>query len=248
MFGLSSSTLWYLTRGSGVMLLFVLTASLVVGILSSGGWTPRRWPKFVITGLHRNLALLAVALMVIHVVTAELDPYAPLGWLATAVPFLSTYRTLWLGLGTLSADLIFAVVVTSLFRDRLGYRSWRAVHWLAYLSWPVALLHCLGTGTDTRLGWIFALEMICLVAVVVASGVRLRRAEIASPLVKAAAATVLVAFPMAVFGFAEAGPLRGGWARAAGTPTALLGPSGSARAGTANSAADGGSTQRTIYQ
>jgi hypothetical protein len=88
----SSSTLWYLTRGSGLVLLVVLTASVVVGILSSGGWAPRHWPRFVVTGLHRNLSLLAVALLVVHVLTAELDPFAPLGWLAVVVPFLSPYR------------------------------------------------------------------------------------------------------------------------------------------------------------
>ena len=33
---------------------------------------------------------------------------------------------------------------------RLGLRTWRAVHWLAYLCWPVALVHGLGTGSDVR--------------------------------------------------------------------------------------------------
>jgi len=218
----SSSTLWYLTRGSGLVLLLVLTASVVAGIMSSGGWAPGRWPRFVVTGLHRNLSLLAVALLVIHVITAELDPFAPLGWLAVAVPFLSPYRALWLGLGTLSSDLILAVVVTSLVRGKLGYRSWKTVHWVAYLSWPVALLHCLGTGTDTRLLWTFVLQIGCLAAVLVAAVARLRFANIESLKYKVGTAAVLVAFPVAVLAWSEVGPLRNGWARAAGTPTSLI--------------------------
>ncbi|MGA7361727.1 MAG: ferric reductase [Candidatus Dormiibacterota bacterium] len=222
MLNLSSSTLWYLTRGSGLVLLVVLTASVVVGIMSSGGWAPGRWPQFVVSGLHRNLSLLAVALLVVHVLTAELDPFAPLGWLAVAVPFLSPYRALWLGLGTFSSDLVLVVVVTSLLRGRLGYRAWKTVHWLAYLSWPVALLHCLGTGTDTRLGWAFVLQMFCLAVVLAAAAARLRVAKLESWSYKLGVAAVVVAFPVAVLAWSEVGPLRSGWARAAGTPKSLL--------------------------
>jgi sulfoxide reductase heme-binding subunit YedZ len=231
----SSSTLWYLTRGSGLVLLVVLTASVVVGILSSGGWAPRHWPRFVVTGLHRNLSLLAVALLVVHVLTAELDPFAPLGWLSVVVPFLSPYRPVWLGLGTLSVDLLVAVVVTSLVRPRLGYRTWRAVHWLAYLSWPVALIHCLGTGTDTRLPWAFALQMFCLAVVVVAAGARLWFAEMNTRAFKLGAVLVLVAFPVAVVAWSGVGPLRSGWARSAGTPNSLLASSGASGSGSTSS-------------
>ena len=57
---------------------------------------------------------------------------------------------MWLGLGAVSFDLLLAVLITSVLRRRLGYRSWRAVHWLAYASWPVAVIHGIGTGTDDR--------------------------------------------------------------------------------------------------
>src|SRR5579875_1015543 len=33
-------------------------------------------------------------------------------------------------------------------------RHWRALHWLAYGSWPIALAHALGMGTDARLSWV----------------------------------------------------------------------------------------------
>ena len=80
--------------------------------------------------------------------TAILDPFVSIGWAATVLPFTSGYRTLAIGLGTLAVDLGGAVLVTSLLRRRLGYRAWRAVHWLAYLAWPVAFVHSLTAGND----------------------------------------------------------------------------------------------------
>ena len=31
------------------------------------------------------------------------------------------------------------------------------MHWAAYLCWPVAVLHGLGTGSDTRVRWVLVL-------------------------------------------------------------------------------------------
>ena len=78
------------------------------------------------------------------------------------------YRPLWLGLGALALDLLIALVVTSLVRARLGLRAWRAVHWVAYACWPVALLHGLGTGTDASAPWLQALAALCAGAVAAA--------------------------------------------------------------------------------
>ena len=54
----------------------------------------------------------------------------------------------------MSFDLILAVTFTSLLRQRMGYATWRAVHWLTYASWPIALLHSFGTGSDVKGGWL----------------------------------------------------------------------------------------------
>jgi sulfoxide reductase heme-binding subunit YedZ len=97
-----------------------------------------------------------------------LDPYAQLRLVDVVVPFLGARRPLWLGLGTLGADLLLALVLTSLLRHRLGRRTWRAVHWLAYAAWPVALLHGLGTGTDAGQAWFRVIAAGCAAAAVAA--------------------------------------------------------------------------------
>jgi predicted ferric reductase len=152
--GLSSQDLWYLSRGSGLVLLVVFNLVIVLGGAVRASWSPKGTARFVIEGLHRNLSLLACVLLVIHVISAIADPYVSIGWLALIVPFTSPYRTLWIGLGTLSADLLIAIVLTSLLRAHLGRRAWRVVHLCVYLAWPLALFHGLEAGNDLAIGWV----------------------------------------------------------------------------------------------
>jgi sulfoxide reductase heme-binding subunit YedZ len=170
-----SQGLWFVSRGSGLVLLVVFTAVVVLGAATRLGSSSARWPRFAVAELHRTLSLFAVALLTLHVVTAILDPFVRIGWAATVLPFSSPYRTLAIGLGTLAVDLSGAVLVTSLLRQRIGYRVWRAVHWVAYLAWPVAFIHSLTAGNDLGVWWVGLLEWGCAAAVGAAVLTRLLR-------------------------------------------------------------------------
>ncbi len=163
-----TDALWYLARGTGVVALCALTVVVVLGIGSRAGRPVFGLPRFAVTGLHRNASLLAVSLLGVHVATLLFDPYAQLRLVDVVVPFVGAYRPLWLGLGTLACDLVLALVATSLLRHRLGRRAWRAVHWAAYLAWPVALAHGLGTGTDNGYHWVWAVAGACCASVAAA--------------------------------------------------------------------------------
>ena len=165
--------LWFLSRGSGLVLLLLFTAVVVLGAATAAGRPTRRWPRFVSAELHRTLSLFAVSLLILHVVTAIADRYVTIGWTATMIPFLSPYRTVAVGLGTLAVDIAAAVLATSVFRHRLGLRVWRAVHWLGYLAFPLAFWHALRAGTDLRTGWVAAAIWGSAAAVVVAVAGRL---------------------------------------------------------------------------
>jgi methionine sulfoxide reductase heme-binding subunit len=172
-----SQGLWFVSRASGLALLVAFSAVLVLGVAARLGSAPRRWPRFVFSELHRTLALFSVAFLALHVATAILDPFVTIGWAATVLPFASGYRTLATGLGTLAVDLGGAVLLTSLARGRLGYRAWRAVHWLAYLAWPVAFVHSLTAGgTDLRIWWVAVIEWGSAAAVATAIVARLLQA------------------------------------------------------------------------
>ena len=149
--------MWLVSRASGLMLLVLFSTVFVLGISTRLGTRLRSMPRFAVSELHRTLALFSVVLLALHVATAILDPYVSIGWWATVLPFTAHYRTLALGLGTLAVDLGAAVLITSLMRRRLGHRRWRAVHWLAYASWPLAFMHSLSAGNDMSIWWVAAL-------------------------------------------------------------------------------------------
>lgn len=217
----SPSAYWFLTRGSGVVTLVLLTASVCLGVLTTVRWRTTRLPRFLVSGLHRNVTLLAVAFLAIHVVTTLLDAYAPIHLQDAFIPFLSSYRPIWLGLGALSCDLLIAVVVTSLVRVRLGYRVWRLTHWLAYASWPLALVHSLGTGSDARTSWLPALAFASVGLVMLSVGARVFRGP-GDLAVRGMSAGALLAIPVAIFLWYQSGPAQRGWAARAGTPATLL--------------------------
>lgn len=170
----SSPLLWYLGRGSGLVLLLTLSATTVLGVLATRDASGRAWPGFVTQGVHRSLAGTSVAVLLVHVVSVVADEYVDIRWWQAVLPVGATYRPVWLSLGTLSLDVLVVVAVTSLARRRLPESVWRAVHVTAYVGWAVAVVHGLGTGTDSGRPWSLALTAGCVLAVLVAAGVRLR--------------------------------------------------------------------------
>jgi methionine sulfoxide reductase heme-binding subunit len=222
----SAQALWYLTRGSGVVALLLLTATTSIGVVTANRWRSERWPRFAVADLHRNLTLLALVFIGTHVGTTIADGYAPIGIKDILIPFLSQYRPVWLGLGALALDLLLALTITSLLRKHIGYRTWRALHWAAYATWPLALAHGLGSGSDARLGWMAALSFACLGIVVVTVAARLVRSGSAGLQLAAGAATFAVAILLATW--YRGGPAKQGWAARAGTPASLLKTSGDA--------------------
>ena len=245
MIAASSPLQWYTTRATGVVALVLLSASVVLGVLTSVRYGTPRWPRFAWQDLHKRVSLLALVFVGLHVVTTVTDTYAPIGWVSVFVPFTSSYRRLWLGLGTVSFDLLLAVTVSSLLRRRIPARLWRALHWLTYASWPVALVHGLGTGTDPRLGWMVLLTIGCVTAVLAAVGWRLVAGWPSRPLTRLVAGGGSVATVIAMAAFAVAGPLRPGWAARAGTPASLLSGSGRTASGSSSGASAGSSTATT---
>jgi sulfoxide reductase heme-binding subunit YedZ len=186
-----SKEVWYVMRGSGLVALALLTLTMVAGVVNVRRFATPRWPRAVTALLHRNVALLALVFLGVHIVTAALDSFVSVGWVAAVIPFTSQWDRFRVGLGTASVDMMIAMVVTSLLRGRLAHRTWRAVHWLAYASWPLAIVHGFGAGTDSSAAWAQSVYAVCVVAVAAAVGWRLTRrptASIPTPILAASAA------------------------------------------------------------
>jgi sulfoxide reductase heme-binding subunit YedZ len=217
--------LWFLTRAAGLVLLVLLTVTIALGVVATGRRTPSWWPRFATAALHANLAGLTVAMLVAHVATAVADGFVPITWTDAVVPFRSAYRPLWLGLGTLASSLLLVVLVTAAARRWLPPGLWRRAHFLVYAAWPPAVLHGLGTGSDTTSRPVLLLTFGCIGVVALATVVRFTVAtENTWGRTTLRAAAILL--PVAVgfwLGSAD-GPLRPGWAERSGTP-AGQGPS-----------------------
>ena len=170
---LSGPEVWFANRGTGFVLLLLLTLATMLGVLSTSRLSPRLLPRMLSQGLHRNVSLLAVAFLAAHVTTAVVDTFVDIRWYDAFVPFGGKYMPLWLGFGALAVDMIIAVTVTSLLRHRMSHKPWRAIHIMAYAAWGLGLVHGLQMGTDAGSVWGAAFNYGCIGLVFVAILARL---------------------------------------------------------------------------
>jgi methionine sulfoxide reductase heme-binding subunit len=172
---IGKSSLWFLSRSTGFVLLALFTVTVVLGLLTAGRIASPRWPRFVTESLHRNVSMISLALLVIHVGAVVIDHYVKVDLVDVFVPFVSAYQPLWLGLGALAVDIMLLVALSSLLRVRLGHRVWRAIHWTAYASWPLAVSHGIGAGTDRP--YLLAFTVVCAALVALAGAYRVSGAR-----------------------------------------------------------------------
>lgn len=218
----SPSWFWYATRGLGAATLIVLTCTVVLGIVTATRWIGQSTPGFVAADLHRNLSLLALFLLGAHIVTTVIDPFAHISVRDVIIPFGAAYRPVWLGLGVAAMEVMVAIAATSLLRGRVGPRAWRLIHWAAYASWPLAVVHGLGTGSDARAPWFIGVVVACVAAVLLALLQRIREGQPATLFIRVAAGVAVAVVLVGGTGWAFSGPLQAGWSAKAGTPIATV--------------------------
>jgi predicted ferric reductase len=168
-----SSTLWYMIRSTGTVLVILFTVSIVLGVLATVRLRTVRWPRFATQSLHRNVTLLAMTLLVVHIVGAIMDKFVDIRWYEAFIPRPGAWKTtafgfespLWLWFGILANDLIVAVIFTSLIRQNFSHRFWRWLHLSSYVAWAFAILHGLGVGSDKDEWWFKMVIVICIGAV-----------------------------------------------------------------------------------
>jgi methionine sulfoxide reductase heme-binding subunit len=178
----ASSWYWYFGRATGFVALILLTAIIVLGVLGPLRVSTTSWPRFAIRTVHRDMSLLALLVIVVHVVVLLLDGYVHIPLSAAVLPFGSSYQPFWTGMGALAFDLLLAIIVTSLMRRRLGYGTWRFIHWFTYVSWPIAVAHGIGAGSDSSSAWALCLTIVCIAIVAAAVAMRVQSGSAARTL------------------------------------------------------------------
>lgn len=152
MIGLTSPYLWYTTRATGLVALVLFSVVVALGTLVANRVGGTNVGRFELNELHRSLTMVAVAFLVIHIVTTVVDSFVPTGWLSALIPMTSSYKRFDVALGAVAFDLILAVWVSSLMKARIANSSWRFIHWFSWLALVSAIVHGFLTGTDGRKG------------------------------------------------------------------------------------------------
>jgi predicted ferric reductase len=177
----STLAMWYTSRATGVVSLVLMSLVVIIGLMVNRQGRLPGMPGFAVLGLHRYLSLLSITFLAVHIATAVLDTFVNISVAAAVVPFVSAYEPLWLGLGAVAFDLMIAIIITSLLRAHLGRLAWKAVHWLAYASWPVAVVHSVYSSKDMQRGALLGVALACIAAVLVAMVWRFARALAETP-------------------------------------------------------------------
>ncbi|MCU1455679.1 MAG: Flavodoxin reductase (ferredoxin-NADPH reductase) family 1 [Acidimicrobiales bacterium] len=140
---------WYVARSSGLVGWALLTASVLWGLgLSSRALGAKPRPVWLLD-LHRYLGGLATIFTLVHVLGIVADSTVHFGLASVLVPFAATWHPAAVAWGVIALYLLLAVELTSLARNRLPRRLWRATHVASFPLFGFSTVHALTAGTDT---------------------------------------------------------------------------------------------------
>jgi methionine sulfoxide reductase heme-binding subunit len=194
----SNPAVWYAARASGVAAYVVLSLVVAVGLGLGGKAQSRRWPRFSVEDIHRFGGLLVGSLIGIHVLAIAADSFLPFSLTQLLVPFTSTYRPIWTGLGIAAAELLLALAITNHYRRRMPHRYWRLAHYLNFAVWTLASIHGLMSGTDRGSTWLGLLYGVSVATVAMLLLWRFGRLGLRSPRVATAGAVTVIALPLLI--------------------------------------------------
>jgi DMSO/TMAO reductase YedYZ heme-binding membrane subunit len=180
---IDAATQSFMLYYAGVFALLGLTASVGAGLLATDRIFMSPGHRVMAQAVHRAVSFGALAFLVIHIVTEILAQRVHA--IDAFIPFLSPYRTFYIGLGTIASDLILLLVVTSIVRKRFTAHGkawrWRAIHYTAYAAFVLGVGHGLMAGRDAKpyVDWSYgvsiALTALALVVRFLATSLRSKR-------------------------------------------------------------------------
>ncbi|MDM5200540.1 ferric reductase-like transmembrane domain-containing protein [Fictibacillus enclensis] len=140
--------IWILVRVTGLTAYFLLTLSLLAGILRH---VPRN--KGFYLSFHQIIGQVSMLFIGIHAFLLLFDQYQPYTLTEIFIPFASSYEPLLSALGTIGAYLLLIVLFTSDFMKMIGRSAWKKTHYLVFTLWLVCFLHGILMGTDSSAIW-----------------------------------------------------------------------------------------------
>ena len=149
---IDAATQHFMLFYAGVLALVALTGSVMVGLLATDRVVMTPGHRVMAQAVHRAFSFGALAFLIIHIATEILAQRSHI--IDAVIPFLSPYRTFYIGLGTIASDLIVLLVVTSILRKRFTAHGkawrWRAIHYGSYVAFVFGVLHGLLGGRAAK--------------------------------------------------------------------------------------------------
>ena len=232
---IDAATQRFMLYYAGVLALVGLTGSVLLGLLATDRIVMTPGHRVMAQAVHRAFSFGTLAFLVIHIVTEILAQRSHV--IDAVVPFLSPYRTFYIGLGTIASDLIVLLVVTSIVRKRFTEHGkawrWRAIHYASYVAFVFGVLHGLLGGrtakpyVDWSYGFAIAVTALGLAVRFLAISLRPKESLPSSPSADRARASGSSSLHAAAMGLAQA-RLGGGIGGAVQVLPAGLGGQGAA--------------------
>jgi sulfoxide reductase heme-binding subunit YedZ len=147
----SQQAMWFITRAAGMMAYLLLWLSTAWGLA-----IPSKIMSDMLTGdfafdFHQFISLLSLGFLGLHIFVLTADRYLPYSLAQVLIPFISPYRPVWVGIGTLAFYLTLLVTVTFYLKKRIGMKRFRAIHYSSLLAYLFAVVHALFAGTDSSM-------------------------------------------------------------------------------------------------
>ena len=144
---------WYLSRASAFVSYVLVWWSMILG-LSITSKAARLWPGGpAASALHEHASLLGLAFAALHALVLLADTYIGFSLPQLLIPFASSFMPLWVGFGQVALYAMALVTFSFYVRRWIGARTWRALHFLSFAVFVLALGQGVVTGTDTSAIW-----------------------------------------------------------------------------------------------
>jgi sulfoxide reductase heme-binding subunit YedZ len=159
---MSVDLIWVIARSTGTAALVALVLSVLSGMALRSGALAWLSHNRGVRAVHDLTSVLWLPLAIAHVIALMFDPYAKIGFADLVIPFLVSYGSFAIGLGTISLQLVIVVLISTWLRSSLTQGGWLAIHRLSYVAFVAAFAHGLLAGTDlaqpvlTALAWVTA--------------------------------------------------------------------------------------------
>lgn len=145
--------------------------AVTAGLLMAARWVRGRGIE--LRALHETLSLATLAAIAVHGASLLFDGFFHPGVAGIAVPFASSYRPLWTGIGVVGGYGLAVLGLTYYVRDRIGQARWRTLHRFTALFWLLGVVHTIGAGTDAKQGWFLFVMALPVIAAAIPLATRL---------------------------------------------------------------------------